>query len=92
MEIWAPTGSPRHAYLEPKIILPTSNNPGAYAYYAQQVGTSAVIRPAQFCQTVGCVTSDGSVAWINVGNANLYGLGSERVLHHLREHRFAPRL
>ena len=64
-----------HAYLEPKIILPTSNNPGAYAYYAQQVGTSAVGRPAQFCQTVGCVTSDGSVAWINVGNANLYGLG-----------------
>ena len=64
-----------HTYLEPKIVLPASNNPGAYAYYSQQVGASAATRPSQFCQTVGCVTRDGSVMWINVGNANLYGLG-----------------
>ena len=65
-----------HTYLEPKIILPASNNPGAYAYYSQQVGASASTRPSQFCQTVGCTTRDGGVMWINVGNANLYGLGS----------------
>ena len=64
------------SYLEPKIILPTSNNPGAYAYYTQQVGTTAANRPAPFCQSVGCVTRDGGVLWINVGNANLYGLGA----------------
>ncbi len=65
-----------HTYLEPKFILPASNNSGAYAYYTQQVGTTGSIRPAQFCQTVGCTTTDGSVTWINVGNANLYGNGS----------------
>jgi hypothetical protein len=63
-------------FLEPKMILPTSNNPGAYAYYTQQVGTTAGTRPTQFCQSVGCVTRDGTVQWINVGNANLYGLGA----------------
>ena len=62
-------------YIEPKIILPTANNPGAYAYYSQTVGTSAVSRPIQFCQSVGCLTRDGGVIWINIGNANLYGLG-----------------
>jgi len=60
-------------YLEPKIIQPTSNNPGGYAYYTQKVGTSAATRPAQFCQSVGCTTRDSGVMWINVGNANLYG-------------------
>jgi hypothetical protein len=64
-----------HTYLEPKMILPTANNPGAYAYYTQQVGASASTRPSSFCQSVGCVTRDGGVLWINVGNANLYGLG-----------------
>jgi hypothetical protein len=62
-------------YLEPKIILPTSNNPAGYAYYTQKVGASADTRPAQFCQSVGCTTRDGGVTWINVGNGNLYGLG-----------------
>ncbi len=65
-----------HTYLEPKMILPASNNPGAYAFYTQQVGASAATRPSQFCQSVGCVTRDGGVMWINVGNANLYGLGA----------------
>ena len=65
-----------HTYLEPKFILPASNNPGAYAYYSQHVGTTGSTRPAQFCQTIGCTTTDGSVTWINVGNANLYGLGA----------------
>lgn len=65
-----------YPYLEPKIILPTSNNAGGYAYYTQQVGTTAATRPAQFCQSVGCTTRDGNVMWINVGNANLYGLGA----------------
>ena len=65
-----------HTYIEPKIILPASNNPGAYAYYSQQVGATGSTRPSQFCQSVGCTTTDGGVTWINVGNANLYGLGS----------------
>jgi len=65
-----------HTYLEPKFILPASNDPGAYAYYTQQVGTTGSTRPSQFCQSVGCTTIDGSVTWINVGNANLYGNGS----------------
>ncbi len=65
-----------HTYLEPKFILPASNNPGAYAYYTQHIGTTGSTRPAQFCQTVGCTTTDGAVTWINVGNANLYGNGS----------------
>ena len=65
-----------HTYLEPKFILPASNNPGAYAYYTQHVGTTGSTRPAQFCQTVGCTTTDGAVTWINVGNANLYGNGA----------------
>jgi hypothetical protein len=64
-----------HAYLEPKIIQPTSNNAGAYAFYTQTVGTTAAARPAQFCQSVGCTMRDGGVTWINVGNCNLYGLG-----------------
>ena len=62
-----------HTYLEPKIIQPAANNPGAYAYYSQAVGTSGATEPAQFCQSVGCTTRDGSVMWINVGNAKLYG-------------------
>lgn len=65
-----------HAYLEPKIIQPTANNPAGYAYYAQAAGTTAPTRPAEFCQSVGCVTRDGSVLWINVGNGNLYGQGT----------------
>ena len=64
-----------HAYIEPKIIVPTSNNPAAYAYYTQKVGTTADTRPAQFCQQVGCQTRDGGVTWINVGNANVYAVG-----------------
>jgi len=66
-------------YLEPKIIIPTSNNPGAYAYYTQKVGTTAATRPAQFCQTIGCLTRDGSVMWINVGALNAYGFGVPEV-------------
>jgi hypothetical protein len=65
-----------HTYLEPKIILPATNNSGGYAYYTQQVGASAATRPSQFCQSVGCTTRDGGVTWINVGNANLYGFGA----------------
>ena len=65
-----------HTYLEPKIILPTSNNPGGYAFYTQKTGATAGTRPAQFCQSVGCTTRDGSVMWINVGNGNLYGSGT----------------
>ena len=64
-------------YLEPKIILPTANNAGGYAYYTQSVGTTAPSRPAQFCQSVGCTTRDGSVMWINVGNGKFYGLSRE---------------
>ena len=64
-------------YLEPKIIQPTANNPGTYAYYTQKVGTTAGTRPQQFCQSVGCATRDGSVMWINVGNGNLYGINGE---------------
>ncbi len=64
-----------HTYLEPKIIQPVTNNAGGYAYYTQAVGTSSATRPAQFCQSVGCLTRDGGVTWINVGNGNLYGLG-----------------
>jgi hypothetical protein len=63
-------------YLEPKFIVPASNNPGHYAYYTQQVGTGAGTRPTQFCQTVGCTTRDGGVMWINAGNGNLNGLGT----------------
>ena len=66
-------------YLEPKIIIPTSNNPGAYGYYTQKVGTTAATRPAQFCQTIGCLTRDGSVMWINVGELNAYGFGVPEV-------------
>ncbi|HUK43385.1 MAG TPA: right-handed parallel beta-helix repeat-containing protein, partial [Candidatus Bathyarchaeia archaeon] len=65
-----------HAYLEPKIIVPRSNNPAGYAYYSQKVGTTAATRPTQFCQSVGCTTRDGNVTWINVGNGNLYGAGT----------------
>jgi hypothetical protein len=61
-----------HSYVEPKIIVPTSNNPSAYAYYTQKVGTTADTRPAQFCQSIGCQTRDGGVTWINVGNAQVY--------------------
>ena len=61
-----------HTYIEPKMILPTSNNPAGYAYYTQAVGTTAGTRPTQFCQSIGCVTRDGGVTWINVGNANVY--------------------
>jgi len=64
-----------HTDLEPKIIQPAANNPAGYAYYTQTVGTSAPTPPAQFCQSVGCVTRDGSVMWTNVGNGNLYGQG-----------------
>ena len=63
---------PSHTYIEPKFIQPTSNNPGGYAYYTQAVGTTASTRPAQFCQSTGCVTRDGGVTWINVGDANVY--------------------
>ncbi len=66
-----------HLYLEPKIILPSANNSGGYAYYTQKVGTSAPTPPSAFCQSVGCVTSDGSVQWINVGNGRLYGFTQE---------------
>jgi hypothetical protein len=59
-------------YVEPKIIQPTSNNPGGYAYYTQAVGKTASTRPAQFCQSIGCVMRDGGVTWINVGDANVY--------------------
>ena len=62
-------------YLEPTIIVPVTNNPAAYAYYAQKVGMTAGTRPAQFCQAVGCLTRDGGVMWINVGNGNVYGPG-----------------
>ncbi len=65
-----------HTYLEPKIILPGSNNPAGYAYYTQKVGTTAATPPAQFCQSVGCTSRDGGVTWINVGNGNLYGAGA----------------
>src|SRR5579871_3182060 len=65
-----------HTYTEPKIILPTVNNPAGYAFYTQKVGTTAATRPAQFCQTVGCTTRDGGVTWINIGNGNLYGAGA----------------
>ena len=66
-------------YLEPKIVIPTSNNSGNYAFYTQQVGTSGATRPA-FCQTVGCVvTTDGSVRWVNVGALNAYGFGVAEV-------------
>ena len=65
-----------HTYVEPKIILPTANNPAGYAYYAQKVGTTAATPPVEFCQNVGCTTRDGSVMWINVGNGNLYGNGA----------------
>ena len=61
------------SYLEPKIIQPTANNAGAYAYYTQKVGTTAATRPQPFCQNVGCTTRDGTVMWINIGNALLYG-------------------
>ncbi len=64
------------AYTEPKMIQPAANNPGGYAYYTQQVGTTAATRPAQFCQSVGCVTRDGGVMWINVGDAHVYGFGT----------------
>ncbi len=64
-----------HTYLEPKIILPTSNDPGAYAFYTQKVGATAATRPAEFCQCVGCVTRDGGVTWINVGDAQVYSYG-----------------
>ncbi len=63
---------PSHTYIEPKFIQPTSNNPAGYAYYTQAVGTTASTRPTLFCQSVGCVTRDGSVTWINVGDANVY--------------------
>jgi len=66
-------------YLEPKIIIPTSNNPGAYGYYTQNVGETAATRPAQFCQTIGCLTRDGNVVWINVGALNAYGFGVPEV-------------
>jgi hypothetical protein len=65
-----------HTYLEPKIILPSANNPAGYAFYTQKVGTTAATRPAQFCQSVGCTTRDGGVMWINIGNGNLYGAGA----------------
>ena len=61
-----------HTYIEPKVILPTSNNPAGYAYYTQPVGTTASTRPSQFCQSIGCITRDGGVTWINIGNANVY--------------------
>ncbi len=61
-----------HTYIEPKIIQPTSNNPAGYAYYTQAVGTTANTRPTQFCQSIGCVTRDGGVTWVNIGNANVY--------------------
>jgi len=62
-------------YVEPKIILPTSNNAGNYAFYSQQVGASSSSRPA-FCQSMGCLTSDGGVTWINIGTGSEYGLYS----------------
>ncbi len=66
-------------YVEPKIVIPTSNNPGNYAFYTQQVGTSGTSRPS-FCQTIGCVvTTDGSVRWVNVGTLNAYGFGLAEV-------------
>ncbi len=62
-------------YIEPKIIMPTSNDPAAYAFYTQKVGTTAATRPAQFCQSIGCVTRDGGVTWINVGDGQVYSYG-----------------
>ena len=42
--IRAAIGSANQTYLEPKIILPTANNAGGYAYYTQRVGTTAAER------------------------------------------------
>ncbi len=69
-------------YLEPKIIIPTSNNSGSYAYYTQQVGTTGSARPATFCQTIGCVVRDGTVRWVNIGTLNGYGFGVPEVFLH----------
>jgi hypothetical protein len=64
-------------YLEQKFIIPTMNNPGGYAFYVETVGTTNSTPPPGFCQTVGCTVTEASpstVVWINVGNANLYGI------------------
>ena len=66
-------------YTEPTLIQPTSNNSGSYAYYSQKVGMSSTTGPPAFCQTIGCVTTDGvgstAVQWINIGQGNNYGTG-----------------
>jgi hypothetical protein len=65
-------------YLEPKIIIPAANNPGNYGFYTQQVGTSGTTTP-HFCQTIGCVSGDATVAWVNVGTLDSYGVGVAEV-------------
>ena len=65
-----------HTYIEPKLIVPTSNNAGQYAFYTQTVGTTTVgLRPT-FCQSVGCTTTDGGVTWVNVWKGNFYNFGN----------------
>ncbi len=65
------------AYVEPKIIVPSSNNAGAYAFYSQAVGTTASGSGPSFCQSVGCTIQDGTVTWINIGTALGYGISSQ---------------
>jgi hypothetical protein len=47
-------------------ILPLVNNSGGYVYQATIGGTSATSAP-QFNQTVGGITTDGTVIWTNIG-------------------------
>jgi hypothetical protein len=66
--------SASHTFVEPKLVLPTVGNAGAYLYYTLKVGETAGSRPT-WPQQVGVTVADGGVTWICVGNGNVYGLG-----------------
>ena len=56
-----------HNYISPTLIQPNSGNPGNYYFFSLNVNvTSAGSAPA-WCQTTGCIVSDGTVKWINAG-------------------------
>ena len=56
------------SYISQSFIRPTVGNPGNFVFFTQYVGTTGRARPA-FCQTVGCTLADGTVAWVNAGQA-----------------------
>jgi hypothetical protein len=62
---------PSFTYVEQKIILPLTGNPGNYAYYVMVPGTVAASPPV-WCQTFACTMASGTATLINIGTMHGY--------------------